>query len=214
VIAGPERKSRVISQKEKEMTAYHEAGHALVAKMLPNVDPVHKISIIARGMMGGYTRLLPTEDRHLWTRSQLEEMLAVDLAGRCAELLNFGEVTTGAESDIKQATKLARKMVVEYGMSDRLGPRTFGRKQELVFLGKEISEERDYSEKIAQEIDEEVHRLIEQAYAKANEILAQHRAKLEQIAQRLIHEETLEGEKLEALFNEPVAPLSEISTGV
>jgi cell division protease FtsH len=204
VIAGPERKSRIISHKEKQMVAYHEAGHALVARILPNADSVHKISIIARGMMGGYTRLLPSEDRYLWTRSQFNDMLAVDLAGRAAEQLVFGEVTTGSGSDLEQATKLARKMVTEYGMSDKLGPRTFGHKEELIFLGKEITEQRNYGEKVAQEIDEEVYALIRQADATAREILTQHKAKLVQIAEYLVVEESVEGKELEKLFNELV----------
>jgi len=202
VIAGPERKSRKISPKEKEITAYHEAGHALVARMLPNADPVHKISIVARGMMGGYTRLLPTEDRYLLTRSQLNDMLATMLAGHTAEDIIFGEMTTGSQNDIEQATKLARKMVTDYGMSDKLGPRTFGHKEEMVFLGREISEQRDYSEKIAQEIDEEVHKITQHAYETARRILTENKPKLVQIAEKLIVQETLEGEELDALFND------------
>ncbi|MFC1892955.1 ATP-dependent zinc metalloprotease FtsH [Chloroflexota bacterium] len=201
VIAGPERKSRRINPKEKEITAYHEAGHALVARMLPNADPVHKISIVARGMMGGYTRLLPTEDRYLVTRSQFKDMLATLLAGYTAEQLIFNEMTTGAQNDIEQATKIARKMVTDYGMSEKMGPRTFGHKEELVFLGREISEQRDYSERIAQQIDEEVHALVEDASAVAKRILTENKAKLVQLTERLITQETLEGEELEALFN-------------
>ncbi len=204
VIAGPEKRSRIISPKEKEITAHHEAGHALVARMLPNADPVHKVSIIARGMMGGYTRLLPTEDRYLWTRSQFNDMLATQLAGHASEDLIFGEMTTGSESDIEQATKIARRMVMEYGMSEKLGPRTFGRREELVFLGREVSEQKDYSEKTAEEIDEEVHKLIQRAYSVAKEILTQNRAKLVQLAEALIAHETIEGEELEELFNKPV----------
>ncbi len=204
VIAGPEKRSRIISPNEKEITAHHEAGHALVARMLPNADPVHKVSIIARGTMGGYTRLLPTEDRYLWTRSQFNDMLATMLAGHGAEDLIFGEMTTGSESDIEQATKIARKMVMEYGMSEKLGPRTFGRREELVFLGREISEQKDYSEKTAEEIDEEVQKLIQHAYVVAKEILTQKRAKLVQLAEALIAIETIEGEELEELFNKPV----------
>jgi len=204
VIAGPERKSRRISPKEKEITAYHESGHALVARILPNADPVHKISIVARGMMGGYTRLLPTEDRYMLTRSQFKDMLATMLAGHTAEELIFNEMTTGSQNDIEQATKLARKMVTDYGMSDKLGPRTFGHKEEMVFLGREISEQRDYSEKVAQEIDDEVHSIIQHAYETAKKILTENKPKLVQIAERLIAQETLEGEELDALFGEPV----------
>ncbi|MCK4375546.1 MAG: ATP-dependent zinc metalloprotease FtsH, partial [Candidatus Brocadiae bacterium] len=161
VIAGPERKSRKINPEEKEITAYHEAGHALVARMLPNADPVHKISIVARGMSLGHTRQLPIEDRYLMTRAQFKAMLATLLGGHTAEELVFHEMTTGAQSDIEQATKIARAMVTDFGMSDKLGPRTFGRKEEMVFLGREITEQRDYSDKIAEQIDDEVYNLIQ-----------------------------------------------------
>ena len=203
VIAGPERKSRRISPKEKEITAYHEAGHALVAKMLPNADPVRKITIIPRGMAGGYTRFLE-EDRSIYTRSQLKDTLATLLAGHAAEDIIFNERTTGPHADIKRATDYARSMVIDLGMSDELGPRTFGDKQEMVFLGREISQQRDYSERFALEIDREVNKLIREGYDAAKTILNENKQKLIQIAQRLIAEETLEGEELEALFNEPV----------
>jgi len=203
VIAGPERRSRKISPKEKEITAYHEAGHALVARMLPNADPVHKISIVARGMSLGHTRQLPTEDRYLMTQSQFKDMLATLLAGHAAEMLTFNEVTTGAHDDIKRSTMLARKMVTEFGMSAKLGPRTFGDKQELVFLGREISEQRDYSDKIAQQIDEEVNNIIQHAYEESKKILTENKAKLIQIAEEVVAKETIEGEALEALFNQP-----------
>ncbi|MAF84905.1 MAG: cell division protein FtsH [Dehalococcoidales bacterium] len=204
VIAGPERKSRRISPKEKEITAYHETGHALVAKMLPNADPVHKISIVARGITGGYTRLIPTEDRYLATRSQFNDMLATLLGGHAAEELIFNEMSTGSQNDIGEATKLARKMVTEYGMSDKLGPLTFGHKEEMVFLGREISEQRNYSEKVAKLIDEEIRSIIQYARDVAKKILTENKLKLKQIAERLIARETLESEELEALFNEPV----------
>jgi len=204
VIAGPERKSRRISPKEKEITAYHETGHALVARMLPNADPVHKISIVARGMTLGHTRQQPTEDRYLLTRSQFEDMLATLMGGHTAEEIIFNEITTGAQNDIERATKLARKMVTDYGMSAKLGPRTFGHKEELVFLGREISEQRDYSDKVAEQIDDEVHNIIQQAYETAKKILTENKPKLIQIAEKLITLETIEGEKLEELFNEPV----------
>ncbi|MBI4297186.1 MAG: ATP-dependent zinc metalloprotease FtsH, partial [Chloroflexi bacterium] len=206
VIAGPERKSRLISPKEKAMTAYHEAGHALVAWSLPNADPVHKLSIVARGTMGGYTRLLPAEDRHLWTRSQFQDMLAVSMGGRVAEELIFSEVTTGASNDLENATRMARQMVTRYGMSEKLGPRTFGRKEELIFLGREISEERDYSDHIAEEIDEEVHELVQNAYSNAKEVLTSIRSKLVHVAQELIAKETLEGQELKKLFEAEVPP--------
>jgi cell division protease FtsH len=205
VIAGPEKKSRRISPKEKEITTYHEAGHALVARMLPNADPVHKISIVARGMSLGHTRQLPTEDRYLMTRSQFRDMLATLLGGHGAEELIFGELSTGASDDIKRATDLAHKMVTEYGMSDKLGPRTFGNKQEMVFLGREISEQRDYGDKIADLIDDEVHTIINQAYETAKSILVKNKARLKYIAEKLVAQETLEGEELEAIFTQPMS---------
>ena len=200
VIAGPQRKSRVISDKEKEMTAYHEAGHALVAHLLPNADPVQKISIIARGAMGGYTRLLPTEERYLMRKEQFTDMLATALGGRVAEELTFDAVTTGASNDIENATNIARQMITRYGMSESLGPRTFGKKEDMIFLGREISEQRDYSDKIAEEIDEEVHKLIQSAYEQATEILKSNKSKLAQIANYLVVNETVEGKELNELF--------------
>lgn len=199
-MAGPERKSRVISPKEKEMIAYHESGHALTARMLPNADPLHKVSIVARGKMGGWTRLLPTEDRRYWTKSQFDDMLAMSLGGRVAEEIMFGDVTTGAQEDLGQATKLARRMVTEFGMSEKLGPRTFGQKQELVFLGREISEHKDYGDKIADAIDAEVHSIIQQAYKTAKKILTANKAKLEHLAQELMAKETLDESELERIF--------------
>jgi len=204
-IAGPERKSRIISPKEKEIIACHESGHALTARMLPNADAVHKVSIVARGMLGGWTRLLPSEDRHLWTKSQFEDRLAVSLGGRVAEEITFGEMTTGAQNDLEQATKLARKMVTEYGMSEKLGPRTFGQRQELVFLGREISEQKDYSDKIAQEIDEEVHNIIQRAYDTAKKVLTKNKEKLKLLAEELIMHETLDESELKRIF-EGLAP--------
>ena len=206
-IAGPEKKSRVISPKEKEIIAYHESGHALTARMLPNADPVHKISIVARGVLGGWTRFLPTEDRHLWTKAQFDDRLAVSLGGRVAEEITFGEMTTGAQNDLEQATKLARKMVTEYGMSEKLGPRTFGQRQELVFLGREISEQKDYSDKIAQEIDEEVHNIIQRAYDTAKKVLTKNKGKLKLLAEELIARETLDEPELDKIF-EGLAPQS------
>jgi cell division protease FtsH len=205
VIAGPERKSRRVNPKEKEMTAYHESGHALVARMLPNADPVHKVSIVVRGMSLGHTRQLPTEDHYLLTRSQFNDMLATLLGGHAADDLIFDELTTGAADDIKRATELAHKMVTEYGMSDRLGPRTFGNKQEMVFLGREISEQRNYGDKVADLIDEEVHNIISQAREIARNILLQNKLRLTYIAERLIAQETLEGEELEAVFTKPIS---------
>ncbi len=279
VIAGPERKSRLISLKEKEITAHHEAGHALVARLTSNADPVHKISIVARGMSLGHTRQLPSEDRYLYTKNQMEAMLAVYMGGRAAEDISFGQTTTGASDDLEKATKIARRMITTFGMTEKstheemaistvvelalagniatievyghdllvrtkdnrvfrsrkehdfslveflreqgvntqadgvqvvvkesgslggLGPRTFGHKEELVFLGREITEQRDYSDKVAEYIDEEIARLIERADASAHEILSKNKAKLVQIAKTLIVKETLEGKELEELFN-------------
>jgi cell division protease FtsH len=200
VLAGPERKSRIISDEEKEIIAYHEAGHAMVMNKLPHCDPVHKVSIVSRGMALGYTMPLPEEDRYLKHRAKFRDQLAGLLGGRAAEELVFNDVTTGAASDLVQATKLARKMVCEYGMSENLGPMTFGQKQELVFLGREIAEQRDYSEAVAQEIDREVRGFIDEAYSRAKEILTTYRDKLIVLAQRLIEEETLEGPELEAML--------------
>ncbi|MEA2640041.1 MAG: cell division protease FtsH [Chloroflexota bacterium] len=201
VIAGPERKSRLISEAEKTRTAYHEAGHAVVGRFLKNHDPVHKITIIAHGMMGGYTRFLPSEDRSLWTRSQFEDRIAASLGGHCAEKLVFGEMSTGAQNDLEQATNLARKMICEYGMSDILGPRTFGHKEEMIFLGREISEQKNYSEKTAEAIDEELARMIENAHDAAMGILQENRHILDLLSDELIKRETLEGEGLERVFN-------------
>ncbi len=206
VIAGPERKSRVISDREKAMTAYHEAGHAIVAFKLPKADKVHKISIVARGAMGGYTRLLPEGDRYLWTKGQFEDMMATALGGRAAEEIVFGEMTTGASNDLQRTTQIAQRMVKQYGMSDKLGPRTLGRRQELVFLGREIHEEQDYSSKLAEEIDQEVRALITTAKEKAETIIEENRERLTAIAEFLIEHESVEGDNLQALFDgrEPV----------
>jgi len=201
VFAGPERKSRIISPKEKEITAYHEAGHAIVAHSLPNADPVHKISIIARGMMGGYTRLLPTEDRHLWTYAQFNDTLATMLGGHTAENLIFGEVSTGASSDLGQVARISRRMVTDYGMSEKLGPRTFGRRGDIVFLGREVTEEqKDYSEKTSEEIDTEVSKLVQRAQAVAREILTNNKEKLVKLAEALIANETIEEDALETIL--------------
>jgi cell division protease FtsH len=201
VIAGPERKSRKISPKEKEVIAYHESGHALVARMLPGADPVHKISIVARGMALGYTKQLPVEDRYLTTRSQLKDTLATLLGGHAAEDLIFNERSTGPHNDIERVTAYARRMVTDFGMSDKLGTRTFGNKQEMVFLGREIAEQRDYSERFALEIDREINKLIEEAYATAKKVLIDNKDKLVELAKKLIEKETLEGDELETVFN-------------
>ncbi len=204
VVAGPARKSRIISEREKAITAYHEVGHALVARMMPNTDPVHKVSIIARGQAGGFTMLLPTEDRYLWSKPQFEDMLAYALGGHVAELIIFGDVTTGASNDIERVTKIARSMVTEYGMSNRIGPMALGKKEELVFLGRDFNEQRNYSEQTAREIDEEVRRIIQEAFDKAYSVLLQSKTRLIMISERLIKEETLEGPVFETLFNQPI----------
>ena len=202
VIAGPERKSRLISEKEKEIIAYHESGHALVAKLLPNCDPVHKVSIIPRGNATlGYTLQLPTQDRYLISKLELMDRLSVLLGGRVAEDIVFKDVTTGAQNDLERATKLARQMVTEYGMSDTIGPITLGRKEHQIFLGRDISQERDYSDEIANKIDKEVKKIIENAYSRAKDILIKHKRKLKKIARNLIERETLEGKELDNLLN-------------
>ncbi|HEX6556551.1 MAG TPA: ATP-dependent zinc metalloprotease FtsH [Ktedonobacteraceae bacterium] len=204
VVAGPARKSRIISEREKAITAYHEVGHALVARLLPNTDPVHKVSIVARGQAGGFTMLLPTEDRYLWSKPQFEDMLAYVLGGHVAELIIFGEVTTGASNDIERATKIARSMVTEYGMSSRIGPMALGHKEELVFLGRDFGEQRNYSEQTAREIDEEIRNIIQEAFDKAYNIVMQNKTRMIMISERLIKEETLEGPLFESLFNQPI----------
>ncbi|HXN03895.1 MAG TPA: ATP-dependent zinc metalloprotease FtsH [Candidatus Acidoferrum sp.] len=203
VIAGPERKSRMITEQEKNVIAYHEIGHALVAKSLPNADPVHKVSIISRGMALGWTMQLPTEDRYLVSRSELNDDMAVILGGRVAEELIFGDITSGASDDIGKATKLARRMVTEWGMSEKLGPLTFGHKEELVFLGRDLGEQRNYSEEVAGEIDQEVHRLVDTGYQRAKKILTERREKLVQLAEYLKQEETIEGWQMDAVINSP-----------
>jgi cell division protease FtsH len=204
VVAGPARKSRIISEREKAITAYHEVGHALVARLLPNTDPVHKVSIVARGQAGGFTMLLPTEDRYLWSKPQFEDMLAYALGGHVAELIIFGDVTTGASNDIERVTKIARSMVTEYGMSSRIGPMALGHKEELVFLGRDFGEQRNYSEQTAREIDEEVRHIIQEAFDKAYNIVMQNKTRMIMISERLIKEETLEGPLFESLFNQPI----------
>ncbi len=200
VIAGPERRTRLISDKEKEIIAYHETGHALVAHELPNADPVHKISIIPRGQALGYTLTLPTEDKYLVTKSELVDELAMLLGGRVAEEMVFGELTTGDQNDIEKATKLARKMICEFGMSEKLGPLTLGQKQGEVFLGRDLYTHQDYSDQIAYEIDQEVRRLVDEAYARAEDILTRNRERLDAIARTLMERETLEKEELLALL--------------
>ena len=196
VIAGPERKSRVITEQEKKIIAYHEAGHTVAGYFQPRADPPFKVTIVARGMAGGFTRSLPQDDRRLQDRSYYEAMMTMALGGHVSEELIFGEMTTGAHDDIGKVTQIARNMVTQWGMSARMGPRTFGRRQSMVFLGRDISEERDYSERTAQEIDDEVRRVIDEAHQRCRTVLAAHRDKLEILAARLIEVETVEGDEL------------------
>lgn len=205
VMAGPERKSRVMSDQEKKIIAYHEGGHALVAHALPNSDPVHKITILSRGRALGYTMTLPMEDKFLATRSEMLDQLAMLLGGRTAEELVFHEPTTGASNDIEKATSIARRMVTEYGMSERLGARKFGSGNGEVFLGREMGHERDYSEQIASAIDEEVRRYIESAHDQAWEILVQYRDVLDNLVLELMEKETLSREQVLEIFS-PVVP--------
>lgn len=201
VILGPERRSHIFSKKEKEVTAYHEAGHALVAISLPHSDPVHKVSIVSRGRAGGYTLKLPTEDKHLRSKPEFESELAVLLGGYVSEKTIFKNVTTGASNDLKVASDLARRMVTQYGMSDALGPITFGEKDELVFLGKEISSSKNYSETVAFQIDQEVKKLISKALISAKKVLEVKIETLHKIAKELIAKETLEQKEFYALIN-------------
>ena len=207
VTMGPERRTRVISQKEKEIVAYHEGGHALVGHLLEHGDPVQKISIVSRGMAAGYTKSLPEEDRMFYSRPQLIDRITMALGGRVAEEITFNEVTTGASNDLEQVTQIARAMVTRYGMSESLLPRTFGKREEMVFLGREISEMRDYSEKVAQEIDEEVQSIVVDAYHSAKRLLLENYPKLVQIARYLMLHESIEGPDLEQLFSSEAPPL-------
>ena len=200
VISGPERKSRLISDEEKKTIAFHEAGHALVGHMLKNTDPVHKISIIARGQALGYTLSLPNEDRFLTSRQQMLDNLAMFLGGRVAEELAMGDITTGASNDIERATKMAKQMVTRFGMSEKLGPQTFGEASHEVFLGRDFSANADYSPEIAYEIDKEIRRLIDEAFDRARTILTEHRAQLDLMAHVLVERETVDKEELEALL--------------
>jgi cell division protease FtsH len=198
VLLGPERKSHIMSKKEKEIAAWHEAGHALVATVLPHADPVHKVSIVSRGRAAGYTMKIPSEDKNLHSKSEFLADLAMTLAGHATEKMIFNEITTGASNDLKVATNLARKLVTTYGMSD-LGPMTFGDQHEMIFLGREISEQKNYSEKVAARIDEEIAGFIDRAYKTASDILQKYHGNLKAIADKLIEVETLERQEYEAL---------------
>ena len=203
VIAGPERKSRLISEEEKRIVAYHEAGHAVVMNALPQADPVHKVSIIARGMAGGYTLALPEDDRTLMPKKKLMAEMVGLLGGRAAEELVFDDITSGASNDLERVTRLARAMVTRLGMSTELGPMVYGQKEELIFLGREISEQRDYSEAVAVEIDQEVRKLVGDSHARAKEILLTYRDKLDAVAKRLLEAETVSREEFETIFPPP-----------
>lgn len=200
VIMGPERRSRVISDKEKRLTAYHEGGHTLVGMLLDNTDPVHKVTIIPRGRAGGYTLSLPKEDRYYATRSEMLDELKVLLGGRVAEALVLKEISSGASNDLQRATSLARQMICEYGMSPELGPMTFGHRQDQVFLGRDIGRDKDYSEEVAAKIDKEIRKFIDEAYQKTESLLNENMDKLHLIADTLIERETLEGEEIDQLM--------------
>jgi cell division protease FtsH len=200
VIAGPEKKSRVMSEKERLITAYHELGHAIVGHLLPNSDPVHKVSIISRGQALGYTISLPTEDKFLTTRAELNDTMAMTLGGRAAEEIVFGEITTGASNDLEKVTETAKQMVMRFGMSERLGPRVFGHDRSQPFLGREFSAEPDYSDEVAREIDDEVRRMVEDAHQTSKDILSEHREQLDTISRILLTRETIEADEFIALL--------------
>ncbi|MBC8280959.1 MAG: ATP-dependent zinc metalloprotease FtsH [Chloroflexi bacterium] len=201
VLIGPARKNHKKNEKEKKIVAYHEAGHALVAANLTEADPVHKVTIVPRGGVGGYTRTIPEEDRDLWSKGQFEAMLAMMMGGQAAEKLIFGDITTGASNDLLNASRVARKMVTEYGMSVSLGPRSFQTGQEMVFLGKELAQGHEYSDAVAEKIDTEIGLLLESARAAADRILSENRSRLTLLAQRLMEEESIEGDALKELLS-------------
>ena len=201
VIAGPEKKTRVMSEKERLITAFHELGHAIVGHMLPNCDPVHKISIISRGQALGYTISLPTEDKFLTSRAELTDTMAMTLGGRAAEEIVFGEITTGASNDLEKVTETAKQMVMRFGMSERLGPRVFGHDRGQPFLGREFSSEPDYSDEIAREIDDEIRRIVESAHQTAKDLLTEKREELDRISKTLLERETIDAEQFVALLD-------------
>jgi cell division protease FtsH len=208
VIAGPERRSRIITEEEKEIIAYHEGGHAVVQRVLPKCDPVTKVTIVSRGMALGYTMSLPQEDRYLHSKSEFEDKIAGMLGGNVSETLVFGDTTTGSSNDIEKATNLARAMVTQYGMSEKLGPLAFGKKEEMVFLGREISEQRNYSDEVAAKIDAEVRAIIDRGFERAREALTQHRDILDKLAALLVEKETIEHDEFESLFEGVLPPRS------
>ncbi len=210
VIAGPQKKSRVMSDREKDLVAFHEAGHALAGKLLPNVDPVQKVSIIPRGRMGGYTLMLPEEDRFFRTKSEILDSVVVTLAGRVAEEITFNEISTGAENDLSRITKVVRKMVTEYGMSEELGPLSLGtRREETVFLGRDFGHDRDYSEEVAALIDREVRRIVDESYEQARALLISNRDKLIRLADALKERETLDGDEIDEVLSDKVDVVAE-----
>src|SRR5512139_3969484 len=205
VLMGAERKSLIITDEEKKITAYHEAGHALLASLLPHADPIHKVTIIPRGMALGVTQQLPTEEKHNWTKEQLEARIAVCMGGRIAEDVTFGQISTGAQNDIEQATEMSRKMVCEWGMSEALGPLTYGKKEEAIFLGKEFNRHQDYSEATALKIDAEIRRIVSEQYDRATRILTEHRDVLVRVAEALLEHEVIDAPQLKQLIaNEPL----------
>jgi cell division protease FtsH len=201
VIAGPEKKTRVMSEKERLVTAFHEMGHAIVGHLLPNCDPVHKISIISRGQALGYTISLPSEDKFLTSRAELTDTMAMTLGGRAAEEIVFGEITTGASNDLEKVTETAKQMVMRFGMSERLGPRVFGHDRSQPFLGREFSSEPDYSDEIAREIDDEIRRIVEAAHQTAKDLLTDRRKELDRISKILLERETIDADQFVALLD-------------
>jgi cell division protease FtsH len=211
IVAGPERRSRVISDAEKKIIAYHEGGHAVVMRVLPKCDPVQKVTIISRGMALGYTMGVPMEDRYLKSKTEFEDQIAGLLAGNASERIVFGDTTTGASNDIEKATDLARRMVTEYGMSEKLGPLSFGKRDEMIFLGRDIAEQRNYSDEVAKQIDEEVRAIIDRAYERAHDVLTSNRERLDRLAAKLVAEETVDSPDFEALFSD-LPPKTDVRT--
>ena len=211
IVAGPERRSRVISDAEKKIIAYHEGGHAVVMRILPKCDPVQKVTIISRGMALGYTMGVPMEDRYLKSKTEFEDQIAGLLAGNASERIVFGDTTTGASNDIEKATDLARRMVTEYGMSEKLGPLSFGKRDEMIFLGRDIAEQRNYSDDVAKQIDDEVRAIIDRAYERAHDALVANRERLDRLAAKLVAEETVDSPDFEALFAD-LPPKTDVRT--
>jgi cell division protease FtsH len=211
IVAGPERRSRVISDAEKKIIAYHEGGHAVVMRVLPKCDPVQKVTIISRGMALGYTMGVPMEDRYLKSKTEFEDQIAGLLAGNASERIVFGDTTTGASNDIEKATDLARRMVTEYGMSEKLGPLSFGKREEMIFLGRDLGEQRNYSDEVAKQIDEEVRAIIDRAYERAHDVLTSNRERLDRLAAKLVAEETVDSPDFEALFSD-LPPKTDVRT--